>query len=402
MLAALGLALTACNTTPIHILSATPSPSPTPAVAIASATPVPPTPTPIPPAPSPTPTACAPLAAIATWPLAQRAAQLVVAPAFGGQVAGLGASISQGIGGVLLLDSAPGDLRRQVAAAQGMSHVPLLVMADQEGGGIQRLGSLVLSLPWPRAMAQTMTPAAVANAAATLGAQMKALGVGVDLAPVLDVDGGAGPTATDVIGSRSFGADPQVATSYGLAFANGLRRGGEVAVVKHFPGLGGATGNTELGASTTLPWSTLQQAGLLPFQAAIRDGLPAVMVSHATVPGLTSGPASLSAAAITGVLRQRLGFHGLVMTDSLTAGAVSTAGYTPPSAAVAAVQAGADMLLFGSTLTQLPTPATVAAAVHGMVDALVGAVKAGRLPPSRLDEAVLHVLQAKGVDPCAG
>jgi beta-N-acetylhexosaminidase len=130
-----------------------------------------------------------------------------------------------------------------------------------------------------------------------------------------------------------------------------------------------------------------------------------MMVSHATVPGLTTGPASLSSAAINGYLRARMGFHGLVLTDSLTAGAVSQAGYSVPGAAVAAVQAGADMVMFGSTLTpqqvQQLAPSYVAQSLDAIVNAVVAAVQNGNLPASRLDDAVLHVLGAKGVDPCA-
>lgn len=390
-----GVAVGACGGTPVAPVASTATPSPTAGQSE----------TPAPAAASPSATACTPLAAVESWPLAQRAAQLVVVPALDGQVAALSTAITQGAGGVLLLGSASSDLRTQIATASRSASLPLLVMADEEGGGVQRLGTLVRDLPWPRTMAQTMTPAAVESAAAQVGAQMKSLGVDVDLAPVLDLDSAAGPSDSDVVGMRSFSADATVAAAYGMAFVRGLQGAGVLAVVKHFPGLGGASGNTELGPSTTLPLSTLQQGALKPYQSAVSGGVGAVMVSHATVPGLTSGPASVSAAAITGLLRQQLGFHGLVMTDSLSAGAISAAGYTVPSAAVSAVAAGADMVLFGSTLNtaqrQLLAPSAVAESLAAIVNALVAAVQDGRLPSSRLDDAVLHVLSAKGVDPCA-
>jgi beta-N-acetylhexosaminidase len=393
MLLALGLLLSACGSTPIEPVATTPT-------ATASRAAGTPTPTAAP----PTPTACSPLADIDAWPPARRAAQLVAAPALDGQAAALTASISQGVGGILLLGSAPADLRQQLVRAGASAATPLLVMADQEGGGVQRLGSLVDSLPWPRQMAATMTPAAVQAAAARVGAQMKALGVAMDLAPVLDLDAGAGPSDGDPDGMRSFSADPTTATTYGVAFARGLQQAGVIPVVKHFPGLGGASGNTELGAASTTTLAQLQRGALLPFVRAVADGLPAVMVSHATIPGTTTGPASLSPAAITGVLRQQVGFHGLVLTDSLSAGAVSAAGYDVPGAAVAAITAGADLLLFGSTLTatqtRLLSPSAVATTVKAIVDALTTAVQSGRLPAARLDDAVLHVLTAKGVDPC--
>jgi beta-N-acetylhexosaminidase len=382
--------------TPVRPLSATPSVVvsvvPSPGTGLGAAAP-------------PTPSACSPVAAVAQWPLARRAAQLVVAPALGGQVGALRAVIARGVGGVLLLGSAPGDLHQQVAGVGGVAAVPLLVMADQEGGGVQRLGSLVPSLPWARSMTSTMTAAAVRAAAARVGAQMKAVGVTVDLAPVLDLDAGDGPNDRDADGLRSFSADASVATTYGLAFAAGLRDAGVVAVAKHFPGLGGATANTDAGPASVASLSALQSGGLVPFRAAITAGVPAVMVSHASVPGLTAGPASVSPAAIAGLLRQQLGFGGLVLTDSMSAGAISAAGYTVATASVAAISASADMVLFGSTLTAAETallsPAHVAETVNAIVTAVVAAVQSGALPASRLDDAVVHVLAAKGVDPCA-
>jgi beta-N-acetylhexosaminidase len=356
------------------------------------------------PSASPTPQ-CTALSAIAQWPLARRAAQLIVAPALDGHITALNASITAGVGGILLLGGTPSQLQSQTTTAAAAATAPLLVMADQEGGGVQRLGSLVDSLPWPRDMAATMTAAAVESAATKLATEMRKLGVTMDLAPVLDVDGGAGPSDRNPDGSRSFSADPAVATSYGEAFIRGLEAGGVVPVAKHFPGLGGSGANTDVAPAATQPLSTLSTGGLLPFQFAVASGAPAVMVANASVPGLTSAPASLSSAAITGLLRQQLGFAGLVLTDSLSAGAISAAGYSVATAAVASVEAGGDMVLFGSTLTAAETrllaPAAVASTVGQIVTALVDAVNSGKLPETRLDDAVAHVLHAKAFDPCA-
>jgi beta-N-acetylhexosaminidase len=234
---------------------------------------------------------------------------------------------------------------------------------------------------------------------------MKQLGVGVDLAPVLDVDGRPGPSATNPDGSRSFSPVPAVAARYGVAFLQGLGAGGVIPVVKHFPGLGGSTGNTDVAGAQTLPLATLRSSGLVPFEAAIKAGAPAVMVANAAVPGLTSLPASLSADTINGLLRQQLGFDGLVLTDSLSAGAISQAGYSLPAAATAAVQAGADMVLFGSTLTaaqtELLTPTNVTRSINEIVTALVDAVRSGAIPDSRLNEAVGHILAARSINLCS-
>lgn len=355
---------------------------------------------------SPTTTAPSPACGVtsAGWSLQEKAAQLVVAPTLGFDAAALRPVLATGVGGVLMLGNAvPPNLRAEVSAAQRTASVPLLVMADQEGGGIQRLGAAVTSMPWPREMAASMTPAQVEAAAARLGRQMHTLGVNVDLAPVLDVDARPGPSSSNPDGKRSFSGNPAVAASYGTAFVRGLA-GHVLAVAKHFPGLGGSTGNTDYGAGQTVPLSQLEQQALPVFAAAISAGVPAVMVANAGVPGLGPTPASLSSSVINGLLRQGLGFSGLVVTDSLSAGAITAAGYDVPHASVAAVRAGADMVLFGSTLTSQQTallaPHQVAGTVNDIVRQLVAAVHDGSLPQSRLDAAAAAVAQAKTRDLC--
>ena len=341
---------------------------------------------------------------LGTWPPARLAAQVIAVPVLDGNLDALGPLWSRAVGGALLLGTAPGDLGGRVASAQRLAGVtPLLVMADQEGGGVQRLGSLVPSLPWPRTMAATMTPAQVRQAAAGVAAAMRRVGVTVDLAPVLDIDGRDGPNARNPDGLRAFGPDGATASAYGVAFMQGLRDGGVLAVAKHFPGLGGSTANTDNGPAATQPLGALLAAGLQPFASAINAGVGSVMVANATVPDLTSRPASLSPQAID-LLTGRLGFGGLVMTDSLSAGAVTAAGYDLPGAAVAAIAAGGDMVLFGSTLTaaerNLLSPSKVEASVAAMTGALVDAVSTGRLAPTRLEQAAAKVLDAKHVSLC--
>ena len=342
--------------------------------------------------------------------MARKAAQLVVVPSLDFNIDQLGPAVSAGAGGMLFLGNAPApaDLAARVgrAAALAPPDAPLLTMADEEGGGVQRVAGLVGSLPWPRALAAADTPEQVTRLAAAVAERMRGAGVGMDLAPVLDVDGGAGPSASDADGQRSFSALPPVAAAYGVAFIKGVEAGGVIAVAKHFPGLGGASGNTDVGPSRTLPLASLRSEALPPFTAAIAAGVPAVMVANATVPGLSAGPASLSPAVIEGLLRGELGFSGLVLTDSLSAGAIAQAGYSVPGAAVAAIEAGADMVLFGSTLTPaqvaLLAPGAVRATFESIVQAIQGAVASGQLPQGRLDAAVLHVLAVKGPRPACG
>jgi beta-N-acetylhexosaminidase len=347
-------------------------------------------------APSSTPTRCDPAAVLSTWSTARRAAQLVVAPAQENDVLAARPMVEAGVGGLLLFGSAaPADLPRQLAALHrhALGGLPPLVMTDEEGGEIQRMANLVGNLPWPRTMAATMTPGQVRALAAQVGRRMRAAGITMDLAPVLDLSDSPGPNATYPDGPRSFSVHPAVATGYGLAFAHGLQDGGVIPVVKHFPGLGQASANTDFGRATDPPLGTLKAGALLPFEAAIKHGLPAVMVGEVSVPGLTHGlPATLSSAAITGLLRGQLGFHGLVLTDSLSGAAIQQAGYGIPQAAVRAIEAGADMVTFDTS----NPPGTT----NEVISRLVSAVHAGQLPVARLDSAVQHVLQLKGRPVC--
>lgn len=350
------------------------------------------------PLPSPAPTPCSATAVLAAWPLDRLAAQTVVVPVDESDVAAVAAQVSMGAGGVILFGSAaPADLAAQLqtltAAAPG--GVPPLVMTDEEGGAVQRMANLAGTIPAARQMGATMSAAQIRQLAQSLATKLKSAGVTMDLAPVLDIDGGAGPNNTDPDGTRSFSTDPAVASADGLAFATGLRDGGIIPVVKHFPGLGSATGNTDVTPAATLPWAQLQNAGLLPFRDAVAASMPAVMVANAEVPGLTASPASVSSTVITQELRNALGFRGLVLTDSLSAVALSSAGYSVPAASVAAITAGADMVLYTPAAAQVPS------VTSATINAIVAAVQRGTLPQSRLVDAVAHVLSAKTINVCA-
>jgi beta-N-acetylhexosaminidase len=352
--------------------------------------------------------ACTNGSVIASWPLDRRAAQLVVVPVLAANPSAVQVAVRAQAGGVLILGSVPSSttLRSALAGTRSSRGVAPMVMTDEEGGGVQRLLPDVSPIPWPRQMASTMTPGQVHDLAETLGRQMKDLGVNVDLAPVLDLDGGPELSASDPDGPRSFSTVPSVAGTYGSAFVGGLAAAGVLAVVKHFPGLGGANGNTDYGPASTRPLSSLRAAGLLPFEQAFGAGARAVMVANATVPGLATEPASVSSAVITGLLRDQMHFRGLVMTDSLSAGALRQAGYSPVTGSVAAIEAGADMVLFGSTLTAADTaalaPGPLSAETEGIVAAITHAVQTQTLSTARLNQAVGDVIAAKGVNLCGG
>ena len=140
----------------------------------------------------------------------------------------------------------------------------------------------------------------------------------------------------------------------------------------------------------------MRTVGFVPFENAMNAHVPAIMIANATVPGLSTLPASISPSVISGVLRAQLGYRGLVLTDSLSAVALTSAGYTVPRAASAALVAGADMILFG------PDTTSVASDTANTVAAIVSAVRNGELRRARLENAVLHILAAKQVDLCSG
>jgi beta-N-acetylhexosaminidase len=342
-------------------------------------------------------TTCSVDQVVATWPVRRLAAQTVVVPVDENHVGRVAAEVADGVGGVILFGrTAPADLGadlgRLLRSAPG--GIAPVVMTDEEGGAVQRMANLVGDMPSARRMARRMTSDQVHALARRVAERMAAHRVTMNLAPVLDLDDRPGPSATNPDGTRSFGIDPAVARTYGLAFADGMRAGGVVPVVKHFPGLGHATTNTDVAPAWTRPWSVLERKGLRPFRAAVRAGLPAVMVSTARVPGLTRKPATLSRSVVHRVLRGRLGFDGLVVTDSLSGGAVSGAGFSVRRAAVRALDVGADLVLFSAA------PRDVAATTDRVVHAIVRAVRSGDLPIERLRDAAGHVLTAKNAPVC--
>jgi len=227
-----------------------------------------------------------------------------------------------------------------------------------------------------------------------VGTKMAAAHVNMDLAPVIDVDSSnVIPGATNPDGFRSFSGSTAVVSRDGVAYMKGLRSAHVIPVLKHFPGLGGSSYNSDFGPAHTLPWSTLAKVAIPPFSAAIQAGAPAVVVSNDTVPGLATNPASLSPTTITYELKGQLHFHGLVLTDSLSAGAISAAGYSVPRAAVQAIRSGADMVMFGLDKDTRTTTSAIAAAI-------ASAVADGHLPRSRLVDAVDAVLATRHVNLC--
>jgi beta-N-acetylhexosaminidase len=227
---------------------------------------------------------------------------------------------------------------REAAASGGMPEP--LVMIDQEGGDVKRLVSLPPDEPPSRIGADAELARSEGEAT---GRALAGLGIDVDLAPVLDV-----PASDQAfIGSRALGDDPAQVGNAGGGFAAGLAEARVAATAKHFPGLGTASVSTDEAASVLDASRAQLDAGLAAFEPALQEPLTLAMVANATYSALDENrPASLSPRVIGGLLRDKLGFDGVVITDDLGAGAIAGAGIDEGRAAVAAADAGADLLLF--------------------------------------------------------
>lgn len=238
--------------------------------------------------------------------------------------------------GVILFDGNGGDpaqWRRLTRSLQRAARGRALVMVDQEGGDIRTVGYAGPSASQPFQGA----PRSVRRAARAAGRQLRAAGIEVNLAPVADV-----PRPGSVMATRSFPGDERGIAARTRASIRGLHDAGIAATVKHFPGLGGATVNTDDAPATV---HVPLRRDLVPFRAAVNEGVPLVMLSHASYPELdTRRIASQSRQIVTGLLRERLGFDGVIVTDSLEADAV-LARSGVADAAERSIRAGADLIL---------------------------------------------------------
>lgn len=292
----------------------------------------------------------------------------------------------QGLAGICLYgDNVDGDgdltgLARQVSALDPTA----VLAADEEGGDVTRLhmregspapGNLALGVVDDTDLTRTI--------AAGIGAELRAAGIWLNLAPCADVN--SNPD-NPVIGNRSFGADPQLVARHTVAYIEGLAEQGVAASVKHFPGHGDTTADshTDLPRVSADP-ATVRSRELVPFIAAIRAGVATIMTSHVVLDAFDrERPATLSRAVLTELLRHELGFDGVIVTDALDmAGASATLGID--GAAVASLNAGADLLCLG------PEPTDGPATLELAVNAVVAAVADGSLPRTRLADAARRV-----------
>lgn len=289
-------------------------------------------------------------------------------------------------GGILLYGhniADPAQLRRFTSDLHALPGTPLLCI-DEEGGRVSRIaGNPAFDVPRfesAAALAAAGDAQAVFEAASAIGSYLKDYGFDIDFAPVADVN--TNPQNI-IIGPRAFSDDPQTAAPLVAAFIRGLAAAGIAGCLKHFPGHGDTLADTHLGhAFTTKTWPEMSACEMIPFRAGIDAGAPLVMVAHIAAPAVTGDdlPASLSPAVLTEKLRGELGYGGLIITDALEMGAVSRR-FGPGEAAVRALLAGADLLL---------CPQDYCAAF----DAVLEAVRSGRIPEARLDASLRRLAGA--------
>lgn len=348
---------------------------------------------------------------VAEMTLEEKIGQMIVADFQlwnGASVTTLNSSIADAIrkynfGGVILFGGNTAGTAQTAALAcdlQNAADIPLLIATDQEGGYVWRLGTGT-ETPGNMALGATGDPDCAREAAAIIGSELSALGINVDFAPVMDVNNNPG---NPVIGVRSFSDDPALTAKMGTAFIEGLHGQNVAAALKHFPG----HGDTQTDSHTGLPCinkslSQLRSFELVPFAAGIDAGADIIMTAHIQFPKIETAtytskstgrpvslPATLSKTILTGLLREELGFRGVICTDAMNMDAIS-AHFDRLDAACLAINAGVDLLL-------MPVSMTNASGIEDCGRYIAGIAKLvrdGKIRESTIDSAVMRILELK-------
>ena len=301
-------------------------------------------------------------------------------------------SLEAGLGGVILFDKdpvtgirnieSPAQLARLTGSLRAAAPSNLFIAIDQEGGQISRLKP-DRGFPATRSQAEigaTDDPDEAFAFGGAMGETLAAAGIDLDLAPVVDVNVNPTNPAIGLL-DRSFSADPAIVAAMAEAEIQGLHEYGVRAVIKHFPGLGSASTNSDFDrVDVTDTWT---EEELDPYEILIATGLPdAIMTGHIVNDTIDPGiPASLSVATVDGLLRGRLGWTGAVMTDDLGAEAITTR-YTRAEAVALALDAGNDLLLFANQTRYVPDLA------EKLVVTILRLVETGRITEARIDESI--------------
>jgi beta-N-acetylhexosaminidase len=267
--------------------------------------------------------------------------------------------------------------------ANSKNNVPLFISVDEEGGRVSRMPDELVKLPSNKTIGQINSENLSYKIGSLLAEEIKAFGFNMNFAPVLDVNSNP---QNPVIGDRSFGSDEKVVSRLGVQTMVGLQANYVIPVVKHFPGHGDTSVDSHIG----LPFighdmNRLASLELVPFKKAIDNQADAVMIAHILLSKIDAkNPASLSKTIITYILREQLGFKGVVITDDMTMGAI-VENYNIGEAAILSVNAGSDIILVCHGYDN----------AAGVIDALIKAVEEGVIKMERINESVYRVLELK-------
>lgn len=305
--------------------------------------------------------------------------------------------VNHHVGGLILFErnfENPEQLTRLIGDLQKLAlstppFAPLFISVDQEGGRVSRLAAPFTRFPDPCCLGIARSESLAERFGLALGREMRAVGINVDYAPVLDID--TNPE-NPIIGKRAFSKEPEWASKLGVAFMRGFREAGVLAVGKHFPGHGDTSQDSHL----TLPsvdrdGETLANVELQPFQAAIQNGLDIIMTAHVIYKAWDEKlPATFSVSILQGLLREKLGFQGLIISDDLEMKAVQD--HIPfESFATLGTQAGIDLFLICHDTEK----------VKSFLAQMIQDVETGRIPGPTIDHSVNRILEIKSKMPPA-
>lgn len=266
---------------------------------------------------------------------------------------------------------------------QQKSGVPLFMSVDEEGGKVSRMPPTFKKIPSAKKVGDTKNEQLATQIGKVIGDQLQSFGLNMDYAPVLDVNSNP---KNPVIGDRAYGNEINIVSQMGIAVMKGLQERNIIPVVKHFPGHGDTSVDSHIGLPiVNHNLKRLRELELVPFKQAIAKGADAVMIAHILMPEIDKdAPASFSSIIIHDLLREELGFTGVVISDDMTMGAI-TEHYDMGEAAVKFIQAGGNVVLVGHGMEN----------IQSVVKALTEAVQQGEITPQMLDERVTQVLQLK-------
>lgn len=291
-------------------------------------------------------------------------------------------------GGIILFSeniNSNAQTKKLIEDIQKASKVPSFIAVDEEGGKVSRLtdspNMKATKLPGNAAIGRSGNVQNAYDAGKMIAAELTQLGFNLNFAPVADIN--TNPN-NPVIGDRSFGSDPEMVAGMTAAMTRGFQENGVSATLKHFPGHGDTSFDTHTGAvSVSHDLERLREVEFVPFERGIGEGVDAIMTAHIKVPNVTGDdvPSTFSHYMLTELLRKELGYRKLIITDSLEMRAITNY-YTHEEAAVAAISAGADILLIPGNIKEA-------------YDALIEAVRKEEISEERINESVIRILRVK-------